>query len=186
PVVVPKRDSNSREQQSFSEKLKAFRKATGTPEKFLVVCACARYDAPFTVRFERFGPEDRFQIVAICADGGTGTAKAAQKRRVLRAEEIDDAGWRCPHCGNDRGYVHCGQCQTIVCGSGIQELIGSRRFVCRPSCGETGSLTSLTEVTGTDAPPEKPHGHAAPRRHAARLLDAGRSPSVPLLGKPRS
>lgn len=172
------------ERAQFDRRVAALRVATGKPERFVVQCACAVYDAGFSVLFERFGSHERFRIAAIEKDGAAGASGGVPRRRSIRVEEIDDAGWKCPHCGNAGDYVHCGGCNTIICGSSVRSVPGTKVFNCRASCGRTGSLVPLEEVSGHDATASGAHRRAAPKARGARLLREAPPPDLPQLGKP--
>lgn len=186
-LLILKRSSEAvpDDQGEFARKVAAFRKATGKPEQFVLQCACAVHDAGFSVLFERFGPQERFRIAAIEKDGAAGDSSGVPRRKSIKVEEIDDAGWKCPHCGNAGGYVQCSGCNTIICGSSVRSVPGADIFNCRVSCGRTGSLIPLEEVSGHDATAPGGQQRAASEAHGARLIKEAPRFDVPLLGKPR-
>ncbi|MBE0613798.1 MAG: hypothetical protein IH604_09055 [Burkholderiales bacterium] len=143
--------------EEFAQKVKAFRQATGKPERFSIACACAEHDRGFTVTFERMGTGEKWRIASTVKIAGQEQPRSLfgkAKPRVLEVAlgEVDNSKWTCPWCQNTRGYVHCGSCNTIVCGARRREEGGQSLFRCRDSCGESGSLGVLKSLTGADAP----------------------------------
>ena len=141
---------------AFEKKLGAMRLATGRPERFVSLCACAVHDLPFTVVYERTDPAKPFVMTGIykAGEGGAGAdapARAA-RRKTLAASEIDTSGWRCPHCESKGLNVACGKCGTTICGGRSKAGHGMERvFECRTSCGARGTLEDAQTISGAEA-----------------------------------
>lgn len=141
---------------AFERKLGALRVATGRPDRFVSLCACAVHDRPFTVMYERTDPAKPFVITGIYKageDGGGAEMPArAGRSRTLAASEIDTTGWRCPHCERKGINIACGKCGTTICGGRSKAGPGMERvFECRASCGERGTLEDLKTISGAEA-----------------------------------
>ena len=98
---------------AFEKKLGALRAATGRPERFISLCACALHDRPFAVVYER----------RVCSD-----ASFARRRRCLHSPQ------RIDECANRLLMV--GFCVE----QGSLRTAYSRRFSSRPAtvagCGK--------------------------------------------------
>ena len=175
--------------EEFAQKLKAFRTATGKPERFSVACACAEQDRAFTVTYERMGVGEKWRIASIVKVAGQEQPRSlfgGAKPRLLEVamNEVDNSKWECPWCQDTQAYVYCGKCNTVVCGKRRYKEGEVKFFRCRNSCGESGSLEPLKSLSGADAPSSgakgKPAGllgRSAPRPS----LPGG---SNPALGRP--
>ncbi|MBE0626422.1 MAG: hypothetical protein IH606_16600 [Burkholderiales bacterium] len=175
----------------FAQKVKAFRQATGKPERFTIACACAEHDRGFTVTYERMGVGEKWRIGSIAKDVGQEKPRSlfgGAKPRLLEVSmgEVDNSKWICPWCQNTRGYIHCAECNTIVCGARRREEGGERYFRCRDSCGcDSGPLVSLESLAGADAPSLSPPGKPARLLPGSTPRPSLRGGSSPALGKPK-
>jgi hypothetical protein len=176
--VLPAPDRSRPE--DFARKVEAFRRAMGKPDRFILPGVCAVFDCGFSVTFERFNPGDVFRIAGI--DKATSGGNGATALRTLEAEVLDCSGWMCPWCGDTRGFVVCASClNTPVCSGRVGTHHGRRIFHCRDSCGASGEMLPLAEVTGADG--IQGPGHAWGLSGQQNLLVP--SSGGPLLGKPR-
>lgn len=165
-------DSAEARKKAFAEKVAALRAATGKAERFVMACACAIHDKPFSVLFERTDPQRPFTIAGIVKDEeGHGTGGASRPRR-LDAREIDATGWRCPWCGDTSTIMQCPACRTAVCGGRVEPVPGAIGvFACRPSCGKRVTMVKAETVDGAANSPPTP-APALPR-NPNRLLPKG-------------
>lgn len=175
---------------SFAEKVKAFRVATGKLERFTTECACALHDKAFLITYERAGPAEKWRIGAIDKIVGQerrGGGGESAKPRLLDVplEDVDETGWACPWCQCSSDFVYCTQCSTFVCARRVREEEGQRKFRCRDSCGASGLLGPLVSMkgTGTDAPKAlSPKAGLLPRSAPHPALPGSAHPA---LGKPK-
>ena len=148
-TVVASRDA-------FEKKLGAMRVATGRPDRFVSLCACAVHDRPFTVVYERTDPARPFLMTGIykAGEGGGGADMPARagRSRTLAASEINTSGWRCPHCESNGLNIACGKCGSTICGGRLKAGHGMERvFECRSSCGARGTLEDAQTISGAEA-----------------------------------
>jgi hypothetical protein len=139
-------------QDDFTRKLATLRAATGRPERFISLCACAVHDKPFTAVYERIDPGRPFILTGIYKDGAgdATTSEGSARPRSLPASEVDHTGWLCPHCG-DGQYIACGNCKAMVCGGRTRRYPGTAEiFTCRVSCGARGTLIDAATVEGVE------------------------------------
>lgn len=149
--------------QDLANKLGALRMATGRADRVVSACVCAVHDKPFTVVYERTDPAKPFTIAGIYKPGeeggseGAGGSTGATRPRTLPVEDVDCAGWQCPHCGSDM-QVNCSHCHTVVCGGKTRSYPGTKEiFECRASCGARAALVLATTFSGVDpAQPARP------------------------------
>lgn len=175
---------------SFAEKVKAFRVATGKLERFDTDCACSLHDKAFLVTYERAGPSEKWRISAIEKIAGQekrGSGSGGPKPRLLDVplEDVEGSGWVCPWCQHRDGFIYCNQCHTFVCGHRTREVAGQRKFSCRDSCGNSGLLEPLASMKGAAAnAPKIPSAKAGslPRPAAHPALPGSAHPA---LGKPK-
>lgn len=171
--------------EAFEKKLGAMRVATGRPDRFVSLCACAVHDKPFTVVYERTDPAKPFVIAGIYkageGGGGADTPARAARRRTLAASEIDTSGWRCPHCESKGLNVACGKCGTTICGGRSKAGHGMERvFECRSSCGARGALEDAQTISGAEAAGKPGLALRGVTRKDQTLLP---SPNLPRLGR---
>ena len=171
--------------EAFEKKLGAMRVATGRPDRFVSLCACAVHDQPFTVVYERTDPAKRFVMAGIykAGDGGGGadTSARAARSRTLAASEIDTSGWRCPHCESKGLNVACGKCGTTVCGGRSKVGHGMEHvFECRASCGARGTLEDAQTIRGAEAAGKTALALRGVPRQDQTLLPR---PNLPRLGR---
>lgn len=139
----------------FEKKLAALRVATGRPERFISLCACAVHDKPFAVVYERSDPARPFTISGIYRDG-EGDAAASwsahmSASKTLPASAVDTTGWRCPHCRDSSRDIACQKCGTTVCGGRTRSYPGTAEvFECRTSCGARGTLKDAESIKGIE------------------------------------
>ena len=172
--------------EAFEKKLGAMRVATGRPDRFVSLCACAVHDRPFTVVYERTDPAKPFVMTGIYKAGdGVGGADAPAREarsRTLAASEFDTSGWRCPHCDSRGLNVACGKCGATVCGGRSNAGHGMEHvFECRASCGARGTLEDAQTIRGAEAAGRPALAlRGVPRQDQALLP----RPNLPRLGRP--
>ena len=155
-VMATSRLSPAASQDVFAQKLSALRLATGRPERFVSLCACAIHDKAFQVVYERCEADRPFVIAGIYKDGegGDDAREAARLRssKTLPASSIDTTGWRCPHCEDKGGRsIACDKCGTTVCGGRTRAYPGTADvFECRSSCGRRGTLKEAELIKGVE------------------------------------
>lgn len=141
--------------EAFEKKLGALRVATGRPERFISLCACALHDKPFAVVYERSDPTRRFTIAGIYKDGEghetTSWSAHMSGIKTLPVSDIDTTGWRCPHCQYNGRSIACDKCGTTVCGGRTRAYHGTAEvFECRESCGARGTLQDARSIKGIE------------------------------------
>ena len=141
--------------EAFEKKLGALRVATGRPERFISLCACALHDRPFAVVYERSDAARPFTITGIYRDGeGKDAASGAARvsgSKTLPASAVDTTGWRCPHCQAGGRNIACQNCGATVCGGRTRAYHGTAEvFECRSSCGARGTLQDAKSVKGIE------------------------------------
>lgn len=157
--------------EAFENKLAALRVATGRPERFISLCACALHDRPFAVVYERCDAARPFTIAGIYRDGEGNDAVSGAARvsgsKALPASAVNTTGWRCPHCQAGGRNIACQNCGTTVCGGRTRAYHGTAEvFECRSSCGARGTLQDAESVKGVEEVRK-----AAPGSRSAPLRD---------------
>lgn len=140
---------------AFEKKLAALRVATGRPERFISLCACALHDRPFAVVYERSDASCPFTIAGIYKEGEGNDAALMSARtggsKTLPVSAVDTTGWCCPHCQCSAHTIACQKCGTTVCGGRTRAYHGTAEvFECRSSCGARGTLTDAESVKGIE------------------------------------
>ena len=132
------------------QQLAKLREATGTPERFVMDCACARHDRAFRVTFARFSAAQRFRCESVDKTESLQATTMARLQRLLRpaealrvrSEEVDFSTVSCAWCAAASGWTLCGKCKTMICDARST----GRSFTCRDSCAaqfQTAPLDAL-------------------------------------------
>jgi hypothetical protein len=154
-MLAPTPRHTASRQLSFEEGLAALRKATGKKEMRVVPCRCAQSGRPFTILFDREGPDHPFRIASAeagetpASDAKTGKPAfwSGPKQQAYDASEFNWSGLACPHCGSRSSVVFCNRCGETVCGGRIRALPnGERSFACHDGCGATGKIQTARQV----------------------------------------
>lgn len=154
-------------QNDYDRKMARLRQSTGTPEKFVLSCACALHDKPFIAAMERFDSRQPYKVAAIVSvkQSESGAFAGALRVKNIPVEMADTSNWKCLWCGN-RDFIVCHDCDAIVCGAKKWREDGLEWFECRDSCGARGSLQPLHEVRGHEG-----HVRAPAMRDAAPVRE---------------
>jgi hypothetical protein len=132
------------------QQLAGLRKATGTPERFVLDFACARHDRAFRVTLARFSPAQRFRCESVDKSESVQATTMARLQGLLRpaealrvrTEDVDVSTVSCAWCAAASGWTLCAKCKTLICGARST----GRSFTCRDSCGaqfQTAPLDAL-------------------------------------------
>lgn len=182
-AVQPQKTEVPEGMSDFRRRVAAFRTATGTPEQFVLSCACAKMDRPFLIVFERCDSSAPFRIGAIeRAEPSSGKGEHISPR-TLPATALNFSGFACPWCGDQHSVIACADCNTFVCGGRSLSWETQARFYCRSSCGAGNRpLTDLNEIQGADAP-SRPGARTASRHPALPGATKPELLSPPAIGK---
>jgi hypothetical protein len=138
------------------EQLAKLRETSGTPERFVVECACAIHDRSFRVTFARHSPAQNFRCESVdktalpeptALERLQGFFRCEEALRI-RSEQIDFSTLHCAWCGTPPHWTLCAECRTLVCGA--HSSGGS--FTCRDSCGAQFQTTRLEALTASRQP----------------------------------